>query len=371
MGINFLENIVGKIQVFFDFKKYNSPSIKLENKAKEVTTQIGNMTINRGLTYSEVKDLIESVISQRLVSLHDEASLIYNQRINEFVKLFIEKIKNLSAEEISKLREPDTQLIFLEAANISGRKKDEVLHELLANLVVSRIKNDNSGKEELKNIVYNEAISTINKLTVDQLKIITLCYILRYTSHTMITSWSTFNNYLSSIIKPFLYFKNTNSEFQHIEYTGCGSVSIGSWDLIENYRQQYSFLYLKSIDQNHMDSLGLPEAVIKDIVLKDEKENKYFFGLKNKFELENYLKINKIDSDISKRFLNIYDFHLEKSDGVRKKIFNETDIGKDLLDIFDNSLIKYLSLTSVGIAIGASYFEQITGRKVDINIWIN
>ena len=52
--------------------------------------------------------------------------------------------------EIAKLREPDTQLTLMEAAKISGRKQSEELRNLLANLVVSRIKNDNSGKEELK-----------------------------------------------------------------------------------------------------------------------------------------------------------------------------------------------------------------------------
>jgi hypothetical protein len=97
------------------------------------------------------------------------------------------------------------------------------LHKNLSSLIIQRINNDN---EDLKRIVYDEAISTINKLTIDQLKIITLCYLLKYTSYGGIVSWEAYKKYLDRHIKPFLGFKNTNAEFQHIEYAGCGSIGI-------------------------------------------------------------------------------------------------------------------------------------------------
>ena len=225
--------------------------------------------------------------------------------------------------EIAKLREPDTQLTLMEAAKISGRKQSEELRNLLANLVVSRIKNDNSGKEELKNIVYNEAISTINKLTIDQLKIITLCYLLRYTSYGGIISWDTFKNYLSTHVKPFIGFKNTNAEFQHIEYAGCGSIGIGSWDLVNIYRQQYSFLFFNLIEKDKIDNLSLPNK--NEIVVLDSKEDKYFFKFKNKTEFENQLKQNKTDDEIIKKLISLYESNI-KSDGEVKKKYSMRQI---------------------------------------------
>jgi len=232
------------LKITFDFEKINSTSLKIENKAEEVKAQIGQVNIQQRLTYSEAKDLIVSVVGQKLIAFENEAKAIYNVRVNEFKNLLTDKIKDLPEEEIAKLREPDSQLTLIEAAKISGRKQNDELRNLLANLVVSRIKNDKTGKEELKNIVYNEAISTINKLTIDQLKIITLCYLLKYTSYSGIVSWDTFKNYLNTHIKPFLDFKNTNAEFQHIEYAGCGSIGISSRDLINIHKQQYSFYFL-------------------------------------------------------------------------------------------------------------------------------
>lgn len=359
------------MKITFDFKKINSPSLKIENKAEEVKAQIGQINIQQGLTYSEAKDLIVSVVDQKLIAFEDEAKVIYDVRINEFKNLLTDKIKDLPEEEIAKLREPDTQLTLIEAAKISGRKQNDELRNLLANLVVSRIKNDKTGKEELKNIVYNEAISTINKLTIDQLKIVTLCYLLKYTSYSGIVSWDTFKNYLNTHIKPFLDFKNTNAEFQHIEYAGCGSIGIGSWDLINIHKRQYSFLFFNLVEKDQVDSLTLSNEIKKEIVALDTKEDKYFILFNNKTELENYLKEKKIDEETIKKLVSIYENHIKNNDEVKKKIAEETDIGKELIDLWEKSALKHLSLTSVGIAISASYFEQTVGEKIDISIWIN
>lgn len=371
MDASLIKNIIEKVKVVLDFRKINSPSTKVVNKADEVKAQIGQVNIQQGLTYSEAKDLIVSVVDQKLIAFKNEAEAIYDGRVNEFKKSLTEKIKDLPEEEMVKLKEPDTQLTLLEAAKISGRKQNDELRNLLANLVVSRIKNDKTGKEELKNIVYNEAISTINKLTIDQLKIITLCYLLRYTADNRIVSWDTYKHHLNTHIKPFLGFKNTHAEFQHIEYAGCGSIGIGGWDFTNIYKSQYSFLFFNLVEKKQIDDLNLPIEIKQEIVALDTKEDKYFIRFKNKTKLEEYSKEKKIDEDNIKKLTSVYESHIKNNDEVKKKILEETEIGKELLDIWEKSALKHLSLTSVGIAIGASYFEQTVGEKIDIDIWIN
>jgi hypothetical protein len=242
------------------------------------------------------------------------------------------------------------------------------LHKNLSSLIIQRINNDN---EDLKRIVYDEAISTINKLTIDQLKIITLCYLLKYTSYGGIVSWEAYKKYLDRHIKPFLGFKNTNAEFQHIEYAGCGSIGIGSWDLINIYKQQYSFLFLDLVEKDQIDNLTLSDEIKKEIVALDTKEGKYFIRFKNKTDLEKYLKDKAVDEEISKKLISIYEGNLKNNEDIKKKISEETNTGKELIELWEKSNLKHLSLTSVGIAIGASYFEQTVGEKIDISIWIN
>lgn len=372
MEFQWFKNLIENIKVSLNLNKVNSPSLKIKNEAHEVGTQVGQITVHQGLTYTEAKDLIVSVVDQKLIEFKDDAAATFNKRTEEFKALLSEKIKYLPEQDMGKLKEPDTQIALLEAAKISGRKPDVELRNLLANLVVSRIKNDSAGKEELKNIVYNEAISTVSKLTVDQLKIITLCYLARYTSYGGIVSWDAFKNYLNTHIKPFVHFKNTNAEFQHIEYAGCGSIGIGSWNLVDIYRQQYSFLFSNLIEKAKIEDLDLPENIKSELLRFDATEDKYFVRVKNKEELQKYLKDKGLDEEKQNQFSSLYERNIKNSGDVKKKIEEETEIGKELLELWGTkSNIPHLSLTSVGIAIAASYFEQTVGEKINIDIWIN
>jgi hypothetical protein len=150
MEIQWLKNLIESVKFVFDFRKVNSPSLKVRNEAHEVGTQVGQIVVHQGLSYSEAKDLVVSVVNQKLVEFKDEAATVFNKRTDEFKALLSEKMRDLPEQEMGKLKEPDTQIALLEAAKISGRKQNGELRNLLADLVVSRIKNDNTGKEELK-----------------------------------------------------------------------------------------------------------------------------------------------------------------------------------------------------------------------------
>ncbi len=374
MVISAIKNIIGKLTLVLDFSKKNSPTTKVDARIGSVETQIYQTNVHHGLSYYETKDLIESVIDQRNIPFRDEAIQIYNARIGAFKDEIFKKIDSLSSDEIEKLKEPDTQIALLEAAKISGRKQDENLKKLLANLVINRIKKGDSDKEELKNIVYNEAILTVNKLTIDQIKIITLCYLLRYTQLTSMDSWISFRIfYLRNTVRKFLDFNNTPTEFQHIEYTGCGSLILGiaNWDLISTFRKVYSISFMNLVERDMIDCLSLTDDMKKDFFELNESENKYFIPFRDKESFNQYLTGKGVETAIKNRLLEIFESHIKNNDEIRGMILNCSDTGKKLIDVWDTSYLKYLSLTSVGIAIGACYFEQITGSKLDINIWIN
>lgn len=374
---NILEKLFDKITLNWNFMRFNSPSTKISNKYRAtiksntnaVRTQIGQV-IQYGLSSSEVKEIIEGVLRQNLMVCEMRAKEIYDKRIQEFEKQLIDKFNKIPQDEIIKLNEPDMQVALLEASRISGRKKEFELREMLANLVVGRIKNDKSGREELKNIVYNEAITTTGKLTIDQLKILALCFILNYTRYSEIKSWETFDNFLNIKIKPFLEFKNTVSEFQHIEYSGCGSLSnIRKIDLIKTLRDTYSFLFTIPLHLDVIDSLEIPPNLRKEIIIKIDKIDRFIIKGTNKNELEKFLKEHSHNEKLNKRILENY--KLINLESVKEKIIEKTMIGKELVDIWDNSLLNRLSLKSVGLLIAITYFEQVTGEKIDIDIWIN
>jgi hypothetical protein len=348
--------------------------VKSNQKSGDNSTNLqagGNIVINNGAValYSieEVaKQLLNSVFGELPVEakvLIENNQLSYFQALTEKLSVIIKQ-----GEELNEvINSPDFQYMSKIAAISASRSPSAELHKNLASLIVQRINND---KEDLKRIVYDEAILTVNKLTTDQLKIIALCYLLRYTNYSGITSWDTFEAYLNSRIKPFMDFKNTNAEFQHIQYTGCGSIDMGSWNLVDVYKREYSFLFFKLVSKAIIDDVAIPTKIKQDIVILDSDEDKYFIRIRNKNNLEKYLKNEQVVDEVVSKLISIYDEHIESKNEIKDKI-EETDIGKKLLALCEKSSIKHLSLTSVGIAIAASYFEQITGEKINIDIWIN
>lgn len=336
-----------------------------------------NITLNEYVNTSNAVALysIEEVAKQLMGSVFGELPADTKKEIETNQKSYFQALsENLGKiikqnEDLQKvISSPDFQYISKTAAISASRSSSAELHKNLSSLITQRINNDD---EDLKRIVYDEAISTIGKLTANQLKIITLCYLLKYTSYGGIVSWDAYKTYLDSNIKPFLGFKNTNAEFQHIVYAGCGSIGIRGADLINIHRQQYAFLFSNLTEKEQIDNLTLADEIKEEIVALDEEEDKYFIRFKNKTELEKYLKGKQCDEETIVKLVTIYESHIKNNAEIKKKITEETDTGKELVELWEKSQIKHLSLTSVGIAIAASYFEQITGEKIDISIWIN
>jgi len=320
-----------------------------------------------GLSIADVKDIAISTFEDNFPKLQALAKVEAKKNVQLFFNELEKKIASqLNVEEINKFQDPDIQHALYEAIKSNARIGSEGLRRNLSALIVERIKNDN---QDLKRIVYNEAISTIGKLTGDQLKILALCFLLRYTYYTGILSWDVFNYYISKKIKPFTDFKNTTAEFQHLEYAGCGSIGIGSWDFIKGFRENYSFLFLKPIEQSEVDGLNLQEDLKLEIITL--KENKYLFRFRNSKGLREYLEKKSIEAVVIDKVNNVYQKNIQSEEEIRKKIYEEADGGKSLAKVWADSQLKHLSLTSVGIVIGAIYYEQIIGEKLDIDIWIN
>ena len=341
------------------------------NRSKNITTYQGQKIIihQRSMNIADVKDIAQSVFESNFPKLKEQAEIEAKKNVKLFIEELNKKISDrLSEEEINKFQDPDIQYALYEAIKSNARKSSEELRKNLSTLMVERVKNDD---KDLKRIVYNEAIGTIGKLTTNQLKILTLCFLLRYTKYTGIVNRETFNNYLNTRIKLFLDFKSTNAEFQHLQYTACANISIGSWDLIKILKENYSFLFLNKIEKAKIDEINIEPNVKQQILAFVENEDKYLFRFINREKLEEYLKERNVLEDFRNKIINLYQNCIKPNTEIEKQINEDSDIGKTILTKLKETPLKNMSLTSVGIVIGATYFEQIVGEKIDIDIWIN
>lgn len=156
---------------------------------------------------------------------------VLTENLNKIVK---------NHEDVQKvINTPDFQYTSKMASISASKSSSKELHTNLAKLIINRV---NVDSDELKRIVYNEAIKTIEKLTTDQLKIITLVFIIKHTRSAGISNLAQFNTYLQGI-KPFIDFKDSNARYQHIQYTGCGVIGIMSYDIAKIFKQNYKEVF--------------------------------------------------------------------------------------------------------------------------------
>lgn len=250
---------------------------------------------------------VEEVAKQLLNSVfgelpEDTKKQIQNNQKSYFQALSenLNKIIKQNEELKTVINSPDFQYISKQATISASRSSSVELHKNLSLLLVQRINNDS---EDLKRIVYNESIKTLAKLTQNQLKILTLCFLVKRTKLNGLTNFNQFIQYLEQRIKPFIDFKKTNAEFEHLVYTSCASISIAGHDLLGLFKGNYPEIF-------------------------------------------------------------------KESDNI-EELFKNKETAAKLLTVWKETSIMNMNLTSVGIVLASTFYEQTTDDKINIDIWIN
>lgn len=210
----------------------------------------------------------------------------------------LHKINKQSEEIKATIDSPDFQYTSKKAAISASRSSSKELHDNLSSLIIQRI---NYDKEDLQRIVYNEAISTVEKLTQNQLKILTFFFLITRTKLNGLKSANDIVANFNVKIIPFVDFKISRIEFDHLAYTGCATFSIGSHDLAQLIKNNYSEIF----------------ATEEEV----------------------------------------------------KKMFTDNTVFARLSSVWKEP-VSNMNLTSVGVALAITYYEQVVKEKLDANIWL-
>jgi hypothetical protein len=370
IGVLFLSVISGLI-----YKKRNQEK-KIAPQGQGHTYAAETMHIHHssGLSVTDVKELAKSVFIENFPKLQEVAKLEAEKNRDLFIQELDKRIKDkLTEEEINKFNKPDIQYALKDAVITASRKDNSETRTILSNLIVERVKNDGI---EFKEIVYNEAIGTIPRLTKNHLNILTFTFITKYARLMNVNNWTNFNQLTDKYFLPFIDFASSNAQFQHLEYSDCANLGLGSLRLESIFRKTYSNLFFNDekpfVDKNTYDNWNLQAEIKPTFFTPNEDGSKYYFTHNTVEDFESSCK-KLIENgilafnDISGQYLN----KVKKEDEISNLIKEKLPYGEKLIKQFNDTGVSKLTLTSVGIVIGASQLETTTGDKLDINIWIN
>lgn len=328
-----------------------------------------SIVINQGISYSDAKDIALDVFKTNFIELSEKAASTAKQRAEELVDGFLTEIQQRNPNAINEMQNPGMQYALFSAQKEYAKTGDKDLSDMLVDILVERA---SQTERNLKQIVLDESLLIVPKLTANQLDTLTIIFNLKYTRNFSITNHQTLKTYLMQYIAPFM--ENLSKEtslFQHLEFTGCSSISLGSNKIEQLFLSTYKGIFCKGFTKEQFESNGLlldkfkslicpcinnsaklQLAVIDDEVLEDKAKH-------NNFTFE---EINQL-----KPFFNNYQMNLGE---IKDKIKEQGEYLTNLFDIWDNSSLKNMTLTSVGIAIATANLRRKTGITLDLGIWI-
>lgn len=187
----------------------------------------GDLTINQGMSFSEVKDVAMMVFEKNFIKLGEQVEELVNERAEKFIIHYLDKIRMNHPEALKNTIDPDIRAGIYEAQRDFVRSGKENIEDLLVDLLVERTTEIESN---FKNIVMNEALSVASKLSKTQIDILSVSYLGKYISFTQPTHPQVYSDF----IKPFQYLFDQNvdaySDYSFLSYLGCLDISIGSTD---------------------------------------------------------------------------------------------------------------------------------------------
>lgn len=226
---------------------------QVQKGGKESTNiQAENINVTNGITYTEAKSIALEVFHANFIDMSEKSASLAKKRAEEITEEFLTKLYEQNENGVHNAEDPDFQHSLFTVQKEYARTGDSELGSLLVDLLVDRTKHN---KRTILQIVLNESLSVAPKLTFEQLSVLSVVFLLRYTINNNINDFNSLGNYLKEYVEPFSQSLIKNSScYQHLEFSGCGSVSIGSSSL-SSILLKYQGLFIKGFNINELKKI--------------------------------------------------------------------------------------------------------------------
>lgn len=331
----------------------------------------GSVTlINVGVTSSEARQISLDVARATFYELTGAAKDTAIIRVEEITDQVIKKLEKEFPAGLQKAKDPDFQYALSTVQKEYAQNGDKDLGDLLVELLVDRSKQE---QRDILQIVLNESLSTASKLTDNHLAALAVIFLFKYTQNYAIGNHQMFGEYLDKHLLPFISKISKNQAgYQHLEFSGCGSIGLAGNSLEGILGTVYQGLLLKGFDQsefeNHAISVGLDSRFFIKCL---NDTSKLQVRANSKEILEKHLDEQKVSTEDRAKILQLFDLGKMSEPEIKEKLIEIRPYMAEVFEIWSNSPMKTFTLTSVGMAIGHANIKRLIGEFASLSIWIN
>lgn len=332
--------------------------------------QADQLIVVQGLSVADVREIALDIFKNNFVQLSEVARETAETRAREITETFLQKLKQDNEAGLQRAESPDFQLSLLTVQREYARHGDQELADLLVDLLVDLTR---QSSRSITEIVLHESLSVAPKLTTDQLATLAIIFEFRYTRHFSALSLEHLARLCRQLIKPFVSsLTKKNTCYQHLEFAGCGTVSMGEIPLEYALAESYPAAFTLGFSREEL-RVHVPE-ITTDSVLSPCLQDPSLFQFSGALDDES-LRLLFANAGLSKEIADKASaFWVSKRIGQSSipealvKVVPEMEI---VFDVWNNSKMKHFELTSVGIAIAHAMLRNKAGLHSDLSIWVN
>ena len=341
-----------------------------ESGDDSVNIQAKSIVVQMGITYSDMKEIALDVYKENADKLSKVAEDIALKRVEEITEKILQTLKSRNPEGLNSAQDPDFQYSLLTVQREYAKSGDKDLGDLLVDILVERTKVEQRG---LLQIVLNESLGTAPKLTGSQLNVLSIIFSMKYTRTLGMLSLERLTGYLSHRLAPFIDdLPNSEASYQHLEFTRCGSISLGSNTITSIFKIKYPGVFTKGFTWEEFHNKVSQVKGSEKLLLPCLRDiSRFQFNAAYHDQLKSAaLKLGISDADCTK-IDGFWDQHLMSDEEIKADLIARNEKMARLFTLWDNTPMKHMTLTSVGIAIGHAFTRSKTGDSDNLAIWIN
>lgn len=223
--------------------------------------QGNKVTVNQqnGMDYMQVRQVAMDIFKSNFYDLGEKVEKVINERAEEIINEYFDKLNQVAPEKLSNTEDPDIRFLVYEAQKNYARFGQKEMLDLLVDVLVNRTIEES---DLLMKIVLNEAISIIPKLTNKQIDILSLIFICKYVNFNKEVPFEDYYHTFQPMIE---HTEIPNGEifFQHLQYSGCVSISIGSSEFNSIMMRKFPNLFNEKNVKQQIDTLCVSHEGLK------------------------------------------------------------------------------------------------------------
>jgi hypothetical protein len=329
-----------------------------------------NITIiNQGISYIDAKEIALDVFKSNFLQLSQTAAQTARERAEEITNHFLEEVQPRHPDKLGLMNNPAMLSALYSAQKEYAKSGDSEIEEILVDLLVDRLVEE---KRSIRQLVLNESLDIVTKLTDKQLDALTVAFIITRTRNLTIKNLHNLKKYLEQYIYPFV--SNISIErscYEHLVYTGCASLTIIRKQIENIFRDTYKGMFCKGFTKEEFDiKMGDSKLYNQLIIPCFHDQSKYQLGYNDEEALQKVCDSNKYSSEVVDKLKTFLNNFLMNQAEVKSYLESLDPMMIKLFDVWSKSSLSLLELTSVGIAIAQANFRRKTKIHFDLSIWI-